>query len=330
MLDGVQKVRLTPLLVCASHFAFFYILISVFTKNDLMPKNILVIYNPISGKTQSSVRKKIHNALARHGFSAMFVETSAEGDYSALAMNEYDLILVAGGDGTLNAVFSEIIVQKWRGKAGIIPTGSANLLAGALGVPKHIKHSVDFALTSYSSTKIDAFEINKKHYAFVALGIGYDAVVMALTRRELKRRFGFLAYWLGMIQGLVRFREANFSLNVDGKRINRHAKTLFIMNVGRFFNLELAPGLSPNDGRAELAIVRPVSLFDLLKLFFGLVSKRFFVEGRLEYMSCKRLKVSYKKNVPVQIDGEVVDLKSPLELVVISGALEVVGSHYSK
>ena len=142
-----------------------------------------------------------------------------------------------------------------------------DLLAGALGVPKHIKHSVDFALTSYSSTKIDAFEINKKHYAFVALGIGYDAVVMALTRRELKRRFGFLAYWLGMIQGLVRFREANFSLNVDGKRINRHAKTLFIMNVGRFFNLELAPGLSPNDGRAELAIVRPVSLFDLLKLF---------------------------------------------------------------
>ncbi|HLD81851.1 MAG TPA: YegS/Rv2252/BmrU family lipid kinase [Patescibacteria group bacterium] len=289
-------------------------------------EKILVVYNPISGKKRHNIRERIAQSFARYSLAPTMIETDPEGDYSGVIFRRFDLVVIAGGDGTVNQVVTHLLRQKAQIPIAIIPVGSANLLASFMGIPPSIKRAVDVAL-SYKAISYDVAVVNREHCFLVAMGIGYDAIVMNITKRSLKRLFGFWAYAISMLQELFHVREANFDLNIDGSRVQRHAKTIFIMNIGRFFKIDFGPKVSPMDGRVDTAVVRPVSPFDIFKLFIGLVSKRFFIRGRLEYFPSKRLKIHYDKQIPVHLDGEVVKITSPIEIVTQPRAISIVSVH---
>ncbi|MBI5621756.1 hypothetical protein HY933_02750, partial [Candidatus Falkowbacteria bacterium] len=276
---------------------------------------ILVIYNPVAGK-KFAIEKSVKAALIDVDYD--WLETNKSGTYlDTVDGGQYSRVIVIGGDGTVHTVANWILQNNYDLVLGVVPRGSANLLANCFRIPGNIGTAVALAVSGNYQT-IDVGLINKQKYFLIAAGLGYDAWVIKNTRRAWKRLFGFWAYTLAMLQGLLHLRETNFFLTIDGQRHQYHAKTLFIMNFGKFLGFDLGPDISYSDGYLSVAVVRPVRWFDYGRMFGRLIGRKFYWQRRLEYFKFKRLQVNYDdRSALLQLDGEAEQLASPLEIEVI-------------
>jgi len=282
---------------------------------------ILVVYNPVAGKKKKT-KKLIRKVLASADYD--WLETNFSGDYLVgVDGGKYNKVIVAGGDGTAHEVANCVLKNNYDLSLAIVPIGSANLLAAAFKIPHHVGLATELALRGNLET-IDVALVNKKNYFLIAAGLGYDAWVIKSTKRAWKRLFGFWAYSLAMIQGLFNLRETNFDLLIDGERHQYHAKTVFIMNFGKFLGFEFGPDISYSDGYLSLAVVRPITPADYFKMFGRLLGKKFHWEKRLEYFRFKKLQINYNAKIPVQLDGEEWEVGSPLEIEVLPGKLKII------
>jgi YegS/Rv2252/BmrU family lipid kinase len=286
---------------------------------------VLVIYNEKSGRRRKYLREKIENAFRKQGIDADFFVSREKGDVQSQDFHGYDLIVASGGDGTVNQVANRMVHQRVSARLAILPTGSGNFFARYLDIPRNVSKAVKVALHG-KEVPFDAGLVNQKWHFFVAAGVGYDAIVMKMTHAPLKRLVGFWSYGVAMIQGLFHFRETNFSLSLDGKRLDRHAKTIFCMNFSKYFHLSLGPNIAPDDGKIDIAVVRPVHFWDFFRLFLGLLSRKYFVSGRLEYFPVQRVSIHYNKKIPVQLDGENMDFLPPIEIKVVPKAILVMSN----
>ena len=103
----------------------------------------------------------------------------------------FEMVVAAGGDGTVSAVAEGLVGTETP--LGIIPLGTANVLARELGIPVELEGAVRLLAGAHGVTSIDAMKVGEKHY-FTQVGVGIDAMMIRDTRREDKRRFGRIAY----------------------------------------------------------------------------------------------------------------------------------------
>ncbi|MFA5076359.1 MAG: diacylglycerol kinase family protein [Patescibacteria group bacterium] len=283
---------------------------------------ILVVYNPVSGK-KKNIQQSLKKALVAIDYD--WLETNTAGDYlDGVVGSIYQRVIVVGGDGTVHQVANWIIKNNYDLVLGIIPQGSANLLATCFKIPHFLGPALKIALGANYQT-IDVGLVNKEKYFLIAAGLGYDAWVIKNTKRAWKRLFGFWAYTVALFQGLFKLKEANFSLTIDGIRHQYHAKTVFIMNFGKFLGFNFGPDISYTDGYLSLAIVRPVKLIDYWIMLGRLIGRQYFWQKRLEYFKFKRLQINYNKKVLAQLDGEDLLLGSPVEIEVVDKKIKIAG-----
>jgi YegS/Rv2252/BmrU family lipid kinase len=282
----------------------------------------LIIYNPVAGK-KKKVAKSVKKVLADVDYD--WLETNPAGDYlEGVDGTKYERVIVIGGDGTVHQVANWILNNNYHSVLGIIPVGSANLLANCFKIPGNAGVAAQLALSG-NYQNIDVGLINKEKYFLIAAGLGYDAWVIKNTERAWKRLFGFWAYTIALWQGFLKIKEENFSLTIDGERHQYHAKTIFIMNFGKFLGFDLGPDISYDDGFLSVAVVRPVKVVDYWMMLGRLIGRKFHWEKRLEYYKFKRLQINYDEKILVQVDGEDFKTRSPLEVEVLEKRLKVVG-----
>ncbi len=282
---------------------------------------ILVIYNPVAGK-KTKAESLVRKVLADIDYD--WVETNKEDTYlEGIDGSGYGRVIVIGGDGTVHQVANWILANQYDMVLGIIPQGSANLLANCFHIPGNIGIATKMALSGKYQT-IDVGLINKQKYFLIAAGLGYDAWVIKNTKRAWKRLFGFWAYTIAMFHGIFNMRETNFSITVDGERHQYHAKTLFIMNFGKFLGFDFGPDISYSDGYLSLAVVRPVGIFDYLRIFGKVIGRKYYWKKRLEYFKFKKLQVNCNKKTLLQLDGEEWNGGEPLEIEIVEKALKIV------
>lgn len=284
--------------------------------------SILIVFNPVAGIRRRAIKQRLQRALGELAYE--WVETNAQGTYLAdYQPNNYERVIVIGGDGTVHEVAQWILTAGATTPIGIVPAGSGNLLAGTLKLPRSTGLAVHVALTG-KAQPMDVGQINHDRYFLIAAGLGYDAWAIAHAKRSWKRLFGFGAYTLALLQGLLHLREENFTLVVDGARHQYHAKSIFIMNIGKFWGLPLAPDTSPHDGQGTVAVVRPVKWHDYGLMLGRILGRQWHWERRLEYHQFKKLKIEYSHRVPCQVDGEVWPVRSPLEIDIVPDKIFIV------
>jgi YegS/Rv2252/BmrU family lipid kinase len=159
------------------------------------------IFNPNSGKKkhvkmQDYIVKKLLDK-----FEVVDVKpTKKRGDaktFASEACGVYDVIVVAGGDGTLNEVINGIAESEIRPKIGYIPTGTTNDLARSLKIPFNIKKALKLIIDG-NSLKHDIFKANDKYGIYVcAFGIFTSASYSA--KQSTKNKLGKLAYYFSGI-----------------------------------------------------------------------------------------------------------------------------------
>lgn len=184
-------------------------------------KKILFIYNPKSGKGKISKRSdEIRKLLEEGGNSVFEYPTKAALDAQSKVMNDagsYDLVVCAGGDGTLSEVVSGMMDSGFRTPIGFIPAGSTNDTRPGFGLPKDILRAAKICLEG-EPFMADVGKINSEYFTYVA-SLGSLSAVSCFTSQDMKRILGHGAYLLEGIKQLIRMESYQMNVSFDDQVI---------------------------------------------------------------------------------------------------------------
>ena len=290
-------------------------------------KRAAIIYNPVArglSRHQHSLQRTTA-ALSQQGLEAKLVPTFAPGSATAqvreLISNGYDLILAAGGDGTLNEVANGMLNSGVP--MGILPGGTANVLGRELGLPMNIER-VARLMKTMKTQRVSVGGVRfggSKPRGFLCMaGVGLDADIVSRLNLDLKAAAGKLAYYIGGFSQVLR-TIPEFEVVVDGTVHN--ASFALISRVRNYGgDLEIARGASLLRHDFEVVLFRGTLAMQYLPYLLGVALKRVHhIKGctvlRGHRVVCQR---PTGEPVFVQIDGELAG-KVPVSTEIIPDAL---------
>ena len=273
-----------------------------------------LIINPIKATT-SDVEAAVRRISAEDGWEdPLVIETTADDPGHGQARQALDagvdLVIAAGGDGTVRCVAEELAGTGTM--MALVPLGTGNLLARNLDIAVDDPDAAVEAAFRGTERTIDVVHVTvdraqDAHVFLVMAGIGYDAAIMSDTRDELKDKVGWLAYVDAGIRNLPG-RPARTTISVDGGRpFERRLRSVMGGNCGKIMGgLEIFPGARIDDGLMDLMTVAPKG-----KLGWLAVAGKLFARGKgkgkdpsLEYFQCRTAEVTLREPLEVQLDGD--------------------------
>jgi diacylglycerol kinase (ATP) len=193
--------------------------------NAVAAKSMLLIVNPTAGRRRRGLVDAVIARVRAEGWVVDVVETAAAGDARRLATTcdaaRYGVIAVAGGDGTINEVVNGLAGRGVDAPAvGIVPLGTANVLAHELGLGSSAR-AVARTMTAGHELLVQPGEAvngaGTRCFSLMA-GAGFDAKVVAGVSAPLKRRLGRAAYvWRSLVEAR-RYRPVRYQVEIDGVR----------------------------------------------------------------------------------------------------------------
>ncbi|HMR49300.1 MAG TPA: diacylglycerol kinase family protein [Arachnia sp.] len=292
---------------------------------------VAVILNPIKVVDLTLFRRMLDSAMRRHGWaSAIYLPTTADDAGRAMARQaieqEVDLVLVAGGDGTVRVALGGLAGSGIP--TAIIPAGTANLLAQNLGIPFDLSRALALALRG-EVRPLDLIRVTSPEDpdlvepAAVLAGIGADAAVISTTNEELKRQIGTAAYVVAALNQ-VKTHPMDVRVTIDdGEPLRRDASLVSIGNVGDLQpGLTLLPGASASDGLLDVLVASPRHLGDLVEMIGGVLTQA-KNEPRIDRFTARRVHVETAEPVLCQIDGDVIGEFRILDFEVVPGAVQL-------
>jgi diacylglycerol kinase (ATP) len=277
-----------------------------------------LIVNPVSGTDAGPDYLPLINERLRERLGPLdIVITTGEGDATAAAAQAvrdgYDYVFAGGGDGTLNEVLNGIASVP-NGLAqtilGVIPLGTGNDFATALGFPEDIGAVLD-ALDITAPITVDVGVVNAHHFINVSAG-GFIAEVSDAVGTQLKSIAGKLAYLIGGAQVLFTHEPVGVDISwTDAGATTRERFELHAFAVcnsrqiggGRL----IAPDAMIDDGRLDVCLIQSMPLTDFVALL-RLVSNGDHVDDeRVRYFRAASLELTFDRQVKVNTDGQVLD-----------------------
>lgn len=234
----------------------------------------MVIYNPRSGKKQAP-RIKAVAAPYLNGPDMLLDlrEIEGPGHGTVLAREAvakgYDRVISVGGDGTNNAIAQGLVGTTVP--LGIVAMGSGNGYARSIGLPLDPTIGLRHALTA-AARPMDVCYLND-HLFLGTAGIGFDARVA--HRFDQSKSRGMFGYARITVQEIFGAPPMAVRVNVEGRTIEQEVLMLVFCNTREFGNgADISPGSKPDDGIAELRLVRKPPFFQLVKAFYDVYTHR--------------------------------------------------------
>lgn len=271
-------------------------------------KRARVIYNPTSGREM--MKKNIPYVLRRLeeiGYETSAHATTCEGDATNAARTaverKFDLVIAAGGDGTLNEVINGLAEQPYRPKFGVLPMGTTNDFARAIGIPKTIDQACDI-LCDGTFMPVDIGKVNDNYFINIAGGgrlteLTYD------VPSKLKTMMGQLAYYMKGIEMLPSIRPVNVRIEYDGKLFEGDIMLFLVSNTNSIGGFDkLAPDASINDGLFDMLILKKTNLADFLRLARLATKGEHINDPNIVYKKASRIKIEAHDKMQLNLDGE--------------------------
>ena len=267
---------------------------------------VLLITNPAARRGRL-LEQRARDALLAAGVEFDVVVTSHQGHAAIVAAErarDFAAVLTLGGDGTAMEVIGALAGTGTP--VGVLPGGTGNLGARALGPPRRIELAVR-ALLHGDVAAVDLGYIaeSKRRFAFSS-GVGVDARMIDETNPETKRRFGIGAYiHTGVRVGLSR-RPFRVRVDVDGFAVEREATSLMVANFGTVLDrlFVLGPGIVQDDGRLDLCVFSPRHAPDVVRIAWRLFRRDFGSDDALFYRSGREFRIECDPPQLYQADGE--------------------------
>ena len=198
------------------------------------PGRVVAIMNPKAGSAAGEAIRRALGECFREGESSLEVYETRDGEDLGGVVRDrigrgVDLVIAAGGDGTVSAVADALAGSGTP--MGILPMGTANVLARELEIPLDVDEAARLLVGDHRLATIDAMKVGGRHY-LTQVGVGLDALMIRDTPTAQKKRFGKLAYLWSAGKHLVGFQPRRFTLEVDGRAIKTRASEVIVANVG--------------------------------------------------------------------------------------------------
>lgn len=271
-------------------------------------KRARIIYNPSAGR--ELFRKELPTVLERFeraGYETSAHATTGEGDATEAARiaveRKHDIVIVAGGDGTINEVVQGIAEADYRPKLGVIPAGTTNDFARALSIPRDIKKAVDIILKDRIKT-LDIGKVNDHYFINIAGGgdlteLTYDVPI------KLKSTLGQLAYYLKGIEMLPFLKPVSTIIEYDDHVFEGDIMLFLVANTNSVGGFEkLAPDALIDDGYFDLIILKKTNLAEFLRLATAAIRGLHIEDENIIYTQAKRIKITPKEKMLLNVDGE--------------------------
>lgn len=291
-------------------------------------KKLLFIVNPRAGKTKSTA--PLFDAVAafsRAGYLVRVFVTEAGGqarDIAAKWGGQYDLVVCAGGDGTLNETISGLMQLEQRPPLGYLPNGSTNDFAASL----HLHTTVATAARAVAGGipySLDIGRHNDRYFAYVA-SFGAFTRSSYSASQAAKNALGHFAYILEGLGDLDSLRPYRCAIDADGE----HFEGDFIFgavcnstSLGGLVKLD-PKHVSMNDGTLELLLLRmPKTALDLQNLITAMTRMQYDYPGVI-FRHVKNVVLTTDENISWSLDGEYAASAPRVEIQCLPGAIELV------
>jgi diacylglycerol kinase (ATP) len=293
-----------------------------------MQKRCAVIVNPARVTDWTTFRRHVEYEVKTRGWQRpLWLETTEEDPGRAMAQRAIeegvDLVLGAGGDGTIRVVCSALAGTGIP--FGLIPAGTGNLLAKNLGIPLDEAAALNVAFDGLDKpidlVKVTFDDQASDHFAVMA-GIGLDAVIMQGTNPDLKKAVGSAAYFLSAAQN-AKHPALNTTIEVDdGAPMKRRAHLIVVGNVGYLqANIQLIPDAKADDGLLDVVIASPRGIRDWVRLTTRVLIRQRRLDDQLDRLTGQRVKITVDRPDRYQMDGDTVGECTSLLAEVQPGAL---------
>lgn len=292
-----------------------------------MTRNACLIFNPSAGKGDPvedlvAIREVLEPQInldirPTHNISAS--ELAHEAIESGAEM-----IIVSGGDGTVSSA-SEAVINTGI-PFGIIPRGTVNAFAQALGIPTEVKNACNTILAGIPR-KVDVALCNGKPM-IVLTAIGFEAEIIKQTNKKAKKLFGMLAFLGTGIKLLRHLDSFTVYVETEEQTINLSASAVTIANSAAPTSiLAHGPaGVIIDDGLLDVTIVAPINRQNALFAGYHLLRSGFTgtVTNRddIQHLRAKSVRVRTEPPQKVALDGDI-DGNTPVEIECIPGGLTV-------
>lgn len=271
-------------------------------------KRARIIYNPTAGREQfKKDLPMVLECLEQAGFEASAHATIGDGDAKKAAKiaveRKYDLVVISGGDGTINEVVQGIAEEDYRPEIGIIPSGTTNDFARALTIPRDTKQAVDIILEN-NILPLDIGKVNDEYFVNIAGGGDLTELTYEVPSK-MKAVIGQLAYYVKGIEMLPSLKPVYTRIEYDGNVFEDEIMMFLVANTNSVGGFEkIAPNALINDGYFDLIILKETNLAEFLRIATAALRGTHIDDKQVVYLQAKQIKVTPQSRMQLNIDGE--------------------------
>jgi diacylglycerol kinase family enzyme/membrane-associated phospholipid phosphatase len=291
---------------------------------------LAVVLNPVKIDNAEAFKARVGIAARAAGWDEpLWFETTIDDAGGSMARAAIaagaDVVAVAGGDGTIRVVCSEMA---GTGVAvGIIPAGTGNLLARNLNIPLPRDLAIDTVLRgedrAIDVVRVSGDSLEATRFVVMA-GLGLDAAIMAGAPDALKARIGWPAY---VVSGsrYLRYPAVRVDIIMDGgPPVRRRVRTVLIGNVGFLqAGIPLLPDALIDDGVLDVVVIAPQGLFRWVPLALRVLTRRRGTDDELDRFTGRSVVLRAAHATPRQLDGDPVGAGTELSAEIEPGVLLV-------
>jgi lipid kinase YegS len=246
------------------------------------------------------LRRQGHRVTPRLTFEAGDAEEFAR----AAARARHDLVVAAGGDGTVNEVVNGIARARWQPRLAILPIGTANDFAASLGLPTDLVEGLRVAVRG-RPLAVDVARVNRRFFVNVSTG-GFGVRSAVQVSPEVKRRLGSLAYLIAGLWELVDLQVARARFDTAEGVLYEGEFLIFAVGNARRTGggSELTPRAEFGDGKLDVLVVPAIPRLEFLALLPELRAGSHVDSPHVLYRQTAAVTVRAEDDLPVNVDGE--------------------------
>lgn len=283
----------------------------------------MLIINPTSGGEKAlDYKEKLENKAKEYFEYVETKITEKAKDATAFAeeasKENYEAVIVFGGDGTVNEVISGIAEKDYIPKLGIIPGGTGNLITKLLEISQDINEAID-QLDFNKTNAIDIGKANKSYFGYI-FSVGSLPEAIHNVEIEDKTKYGVLAYAINTIKSVIKDEVFNIKIETENGSYEGEASQVLVLLSNYYADKKIFE--DNKDGYANILILKNASIISKLSLIPDLLKGDIVENDNIEYIKAKDITISSDTKLESDIDGDRSD-DLPVKITVLGNHIEI-------